>query len=163
MKKSKGFVLAVSLLLVSSSVFALPVVDENRGVNITIGSIGGALDGAALRAIRRVVGFSVASGVVDTFVVFNPKVGGPIPIEGGLSACAEVGFSADKQKFNSFINELRTIKPKAGTFYNLESVGSCVKEEPVFCTQDVQSCPGGSFVSRVPPSCAFARCPPLVK
>ena len=29
----------------------------------------------------------------------------------------------------------------------------------VFCTQDVKSCPGGGYVSRVPPSCEFAPCP----
>ena len=31
--------------------------------------------------------------------------------------------------------------------------------EPVACTADVFQCPGGSFVSRVAPSCDFATCP----
>jgi hypothetical protein len=163
MKKCNKFALLVSLLLVNFSAFSLPLVAENRGVNITVGSIGGALDGAALRAVRRVVGFSVASGVVDTFVVYSPKVGGPIPIEGGISACAEAGFTADKQKFNSFINELRSIKPKPGTVYELQPVANCATEQQVFCTLDVQSCPDGSFVSRVPPSCAFSPCPAPLK
>jgi len=44
------------------------------------------------------------------FVVYCPKVGGPIQKEGGLSACAEAGFNADKQKFYSFINELLFVK-----------------------------------------------------
>ena len=33
----------------------------------------------------------------------------------------------------------------------------------VVCTQDVQSCPDGSFVGRVPPSCNFAPCPVEIK
>lgn len=160
MKKSNLFVVLISLLLVNFSVFALTVEPtEKRGVNITIGSTGGALDTAVLRAVRRVVGFSVASGIVDTFVVYSPKVGGPIPKEGGISACAEAGFGVEKQKFNSFVNELLTIKPKSGTFFEIEPVANCEKEEQVFCPQDAKSCPDGSFVSRVPPSCAFARCP----
>ncbi|MCE9643718.1 hypothetical protein K8Q93_00500 [Candidatus Parcubacteria bacterium] len=27
------------------------------------------------------------------------------------------------------------------------------------CTMDVKLCPDGSYVSRIPPSCAFAACP----
>lgn len=33
------------------------------------------------------------------------------------------------------------------------------EEEIVACTMDVQECPDGSFVSRTPPNCAFAKCP----
>lgn len=33
------------------------------------------------------------------------------------------------------------------------------RKEAVFCPQDVQECPGGSFVGRVPPNCEFAECP----
>lgn len=32
-------------------------------------------------------------------------------------------------------------------------------DDSVLCTADVQECPDGSFVSRIPPSCAFAECP----
>lgn len=31
--------------------------------------------------------------------------------------------------------------------------------EEIFCAQDVEECADGSFVSRVPPACAFAVCP----
>jgi hypothetical protein len=31
--------------------------------------------------------------------------------------------------------------------------------EPVFCAQDVHTCPDGTPVARVPPHCAFAPCP----
>jgi hypothetical protein len=125
--------------------------------------MGGALDGAALRAARRVVGFAVASGVVDNFVVYSPKMGGTIPREGGMSACAEAGFNADQQKFNGFINELRAIKPKSGNTYTVERVANCTNAKIVFCTLDVKSCPDGSYVSRIAPSCAFAACPAPLK
>jgi hypothetical protein len=31
-------------------------------------------------------------------------------------------------------------------------------DDSVLCTADVKECPDGSFVSRIPPSCAFAEC-----
>lgn len=31
--------------------------------------------------------------------------------------------------------------------------------QPVYCTQDAMQCPDGSYVGRVPPSCAFRACP----
>ena len=34
-----------------------------------------------------------------------------------------------------------------------------VRTEPVFCSADVQECPNGSYVGRVPPDCEFAKCP----
>ncbi len=33
------------------------------------------------------------------------------------------------------------------------------KQEAVFCAQDAQICPDGSYVSRVAPACSFAKCP----
>lgn len=33
------------------------------------------------------------------------------------------------------------------------------KRESVFCAADVRECPDGSYVSRIPPHCAFAACP----
>ena len=42
--------------------------------------------------------------------------------------------------------------------------GNCVEGgDPVFCTQDVQECPDGSFVGRVGPQCEFAPCPVYLK
>lgn len=32
-------------------------------------------------------------------------------------------------------------------------------EELVACTMDAMQCPDGSFVGRIPPTCAFAPCP----
>ena len=54
-----------------------------------------------------------------------PRVGGPIPIEGGLIACAEAGFSSTPRDFTRFVNQLRDIRPKAGTFLNVELTDQC--------------------------------------
>lgn len=165
---------SVGALLVMSSLpsFAVsPVVTPvtptkpvNRAVNIDIGSIGGALDAAALRAIRQVVGYGIASGAVDSFTVYSPKAGA-VPIEGGLSACAGAGFGANNAKFNAFIQDLKAIKAKVGTIYTAVPAISCGVESPalVACTMDVKSCPDGSYVGRTAPSCAFAPCPDPIK
>jgi hypothetical protein len=97
----------------------------NRAVNITLGNSGGGLDDAALRSARKLVGKAIAANTVDTFVVYSPRVGGPIPIEGGLSACAEAGFNASSQKFNAFVSQLRLIHPRPGTFLNVELTDRC--------------------------------------
>jgi hypothetical protein len=97
----------------------------NRGVNITLGSTGVALDNAALRAIRKLVGQAISADTVDTFSVYSPRVGGPIPIEGGLIACAEAGFASAPHNFTHFVNKLRDIRPTAGTFFNIELTDQC--------------------------------------
>ncbi|WP_066381238.1 MULTISPECIES: hypothetical protein [unclassified Anabaena] len=120
MKKFTCFIIVGAVLSISAPAFA-----ESRAVNISIGSIGGSLDNAALRTIRQVIGFAIATSTVDTFIVYSPRVGSPIPIEGGLSACAEAGYGINNTKFNAFIQQLRSIKPKPGTFYNVELTASC--------------------------------------
>jgi hypothetical protein len=97
----------------------------NRAVNITLGSSGGGLDNAALRSVRKLVGEAITADTVDTFAVYSPRVGRPIPIEGGLSACAEAGFSSTPQRFKAFVSQLRAIHPKAGTFLNVELTDQC--------------------------------------
>jgi hypothetical protein len=154
MKRFAYFLLVGSVLAINAPAFA-----ENRAVNINIGSIGGPLDDAALQTVRQVIGYAVARSTVDTFIVFSPRVGSPIPIEGGLSACAEAGFNTKKKEFNAFVRELRSIHPKPGTFFNLQPTASCIRDADVVCTLDVKLCPDGSSVGRVPPSCEFAPCP----
>lgn len=97
----------------------------NRAVNITLGSSGGGLDNAALRSVRKLVGGAITAATVDTFAVYSPRAGGPIPIEGGLVACAETGFNANPKRFNAFVSQLRAIHPKAGTFLNVELTEQC--------------------------------------
>ena len=75
----------------------------DRAVNINLGSTGGALDNSALATIRRVVGKAISSEAVDTFIVYSPRIGGPVQIEGGLNACAEAGFSAKPNQFREFV------------------------------------------------------------
>jgi hypothetical protein len=148
-----------------------PAFAEDRAVDINIGSIGGALDEAALRTVRQVVGHAIARGTVDKFIVHSPRVGSPVPIEGGLSACAEAGFATTRREFHTFIRQLRSIQPEPGTFYTVQTTQSCNSDEnvfndedvfndgDVFCTKDGKLCPDGSVVGRVPPSCEFAPCP----
>jgi hypothetical protein len=116
-------------LMVVGAVLSMsaPALAESRAVNISIGSIGGALDNAALRTVRQVIGFGVGTGTVDKFIVYNPSEGSPIPIEGGLEACAEAGFGISNTEFNAFIQQLRSIQPQPGTFLNVELTASCKK------------------------------------
>ncbi|MEH2060586.1 MAG: hypothetical protein V7K97_31560 [Nostoc sp.] len=119
MKKFTCFMIVGAILSISA-----PAVAESRAVNISIGSIGGSLDNAVLRTVRQVIGFAVGTSTVDKFIVYSPSVGS-IPIEGGLSACAEAGFGISTSRFNAFIQELRSINPKPGTFYNVELTATC--------------------------------------
>jgi hypothetical protein len=118
MKKFTCLMIVGAVLSITAPAFA-----ESRAVNI--GSIGGSLDNAALRTVRKIIGFGVGTGTVDKFIVYSPTNGSPIPIEGGLSACAEAGFGISNTRFNAFIQELRSINPKPGTFYNVELTASC--------------------------------------
>jgi len=106
---------------------AEPVARANtdRAVNITLSSDGRGLDNAALRSVRKLVGRAIAADTVDTFAVYSPRASGPIPIEGGLSACAEAGFNTTPKRFNTFVNQLRSIRPNAGTFLNVELTAQC--------------------------------------
>ncbi|PHM06630.1 hypothetical protein [Nostoc sp. 'Peltigera malacea cyanobiont' DB3992] len=119
MKKFTCLMIVGTVLSISA-----PAVAENRAVNISIGSIGGPLDNAALQTIRQVIGFAVGTSTVDKFIVYSPSTGS-IPIEGGLSACAEAGFGISDTTFNAFIQQLRSINPKPGTVYNLKLTASC--------------------------------------
>lgn len=65
MKRFAYFILVGSVLTINAPAFA-----ENRAVKINIGSIGGPLDDAALQTVRQVIGYAVARGTVDTFIVF---------------------------------------------------------------------------------------------
>ena len=154
MKKWACFLLVWPVLSAGGLAFA-----EDRAVDISIGSIGGSLDEAALRTVRQVVGHAVARSTVDTFIVYSPRGGSPIPIEGGLSACAEAGFTTTKKEFNAFIRQLLSITPDSGTFYNVQLTGTCNKNEYIFCSEDAKLCPDGSVVGRIPPSCEFTPCP----
>lgn len=119
MKKFSCLMIVGAILSISA-----PAVAESRAVNISIGSIGGSLDNAALRTVRQVIGSAVGTSTVDKFIVYSPRTGS-IPIEGGLSACAEAGFGISNATFNAFVQQLRSINPKPGTFYNLELTASC--------------------------------------
>jgi hypothetical protein len=149
MKKLAYSLLIGSVLAITVSAFA-----ENRAVNIALGSTGGALDNAALQTVRQVIGYAVASGTVDTFMVVSRG-----EIEGGLSACAEAGFLTEQQDFTAFVQQLHAIHPQSGTFFTVQPTEHCMRDTDEVCTLEVKECPDGSFVGRVPPSCEFAPCP----
>src|ERR687893_3157099 len=100
--------LAYCLLVGSLLAMNVPAFAENRAVNIALGSIGGPLDDAALQTVRQVIGYAMARGTVDTFIVVSSG-----EIEGGLSACAEAGFRAEQQEFTAFVQQLHSIHPQS--------------------------------------------------
>ncbi len=129
---------------------SLPV--KPGAVEISIFGIGPPVDGSAVNKVRRTVGASIATGVTDTYFVRG------YGIEGGFSACAQKSPFASHTDFGAFVNRLKGITPDpTTTSYSVERTVSC--DEPVFCTADVNICPDGSAVSRVPPTCEFAACP----
>ncbi len=141
----------------------IPESPIKAAVKVSIGSIGGPIDDAAIRTVRQVVGHAVATGTVGVFVVTSPRDDGPIPIEGGLSFCAETGFNVFESSFNEFVDELKSIQPQDGTVYNIRLADRCPviieEDDDVACTEDAKICPDGTGVGRVPPSCEFAPCP----
>jgi hypothetical protein len=146
--------LAYCLLVGSLWAMNVPAFAEDRAVNIAFGSTGGPLDDAALQTVRQVIGYAVARGTVDTFMVVSSG-----EIEGGLSACAEAGVHTEQQEFTAFVQQLHSIHPQSGTFFTVQPIEHCIRDADVACTLEVKECPDGSFVGRVPPSCEFAPCP----
>ncbi|SFN65537.1 Kazal-type serine protease inhibitor family protein [Nitrosospira briensis] len=123
------YVLLIGAALLTAPAFAQNTGDggdtTSRAVNISLGSSGGALDSAALKSVRKLVGKAIIADTVDTFAVYSPRKGGPVPIEGGLDACVEAGFSSTPKEFNAFVKQLRAINPKPGTFLNVELTDQC--------------------------------------
>jgi hypothetical protein len=138
--KNKFYVyLLVSLCLINVSAVA-----ENRAVNIEITSGGGALDDAALHKARKVVGQAITDNAVDSFIVYSPRVGGPIFREGGISACAEAGFSASTKQWDNFVKQLQRVHAKQGTYVNITPVVNCNPVEPLACGGITgKQCPAG--------------------
>ena len=125
--KKRGVRVAIGASLVAGG----PVWATTDAVKIEAFSDGRGVDPTALRAIRQVVGRAVATGIVDTFVVFSPQRGGPIPIEGGLAACAERGFFATERQFVAFVKRVDAIEPQPGTTITLTRLASCTDDTPL--------------------------------
>ena len=123
----------VAVLFITASASAKDDTEstENRAVNITVGSTGGVVDNTTLQLVRKAVGSSIAANTVDIFYIYSPRLGGPVSMESGLSACAEAGFNSTPKKFNDLIKQLRSIRPKAGTFLNVELTEHCKEIEPI--------------------------------
>lgn len=142
-----------SAATISPTIATIPSIPAIRAVEVSITGIGPAMDVAASSTVRQVIGHAVAGGVVDRFIVLGYGV------EGGFSACAQAAPTGRVENFNAVINQLNSIQTNPQTtVYSVQPVESCTTDT-VFCTQDARECPDGSFVSRVPPSCEFDRCP----
>ena len=126
MKKLAYVFLMGAALFNPASAFA-----EDRAVNINILGTGGAVDSASVREVRKVIGSAFTHGTADTLYVYAPRVGGLIPREGGLSLCAEAGFSSTPRKFAAFVQQLRSIHPRPGTSYSVELTAACKPIEPI--------------------------------
>ncbi|MBA2659080.1 MAG: proteinase inhibitor [Nitrosospira sp.] len=124
------FLIGPAFLLIASSAFGQGA-NDNRAINIIVGTTSGSVDNKALRLVRKIIGNAIAANTVDIFYVYNPRAGGPASMEAGLSACAETSFSPTPKKFNDLIGQLRSVHPKAGTFLNVELVERCKEIEPI--------------------------------
>jgi hypothetical protein len=126
----------------------------NNAVEVSITGIGPAVDAAAYKTVRRIIGRAVTKGIIDKFVVYG------YGIEGGFSACAEAAAPHGQVKrLDAVVRQLRAIRPNPKTTaYSVRLTASCASDM-VVCAQDAMLCPDGSFVSRVAPSCEFAPCP----
>jgi hypothetical protein len=113
------------LFLIGIAFNSVSAFAEDRAVNINIGGTGGAVDAESVKKVRKVIGEAFIAGTADTLYMYAPRQGGPIPHEGGLSLCAEAGFSSTSQNFKNFIQKLRSIRPPSGTFYNVEIAPTC--------------------------------------
>ena len=77
MKKSAYIFLAGAAVIFSTApAFAKHLENgedsTSHAVSITLGSSGGALDNAALRSVRKLVGKAISAEIVDTFAVYSP-------------------------------------------------------------------------------------------
>lgn len=100
-------------------------------VIISVGSTDDNVDKKSLDLVRKAVGNAIASDTVDTFDVYYPRVDGPTSTKVGLSACAEAGLSSTAREFRNFVEQLRSIRPKPGTFIKVELTDRCKEIEPV--------------------------------
>jgi hypothetical protein len=100
-------------------------------VIISVGSTDDNVDNASLELVRKVVGNAIASDTVDTFDVYYPRADGPTSTKVGLSACAEAGVSSTPREFRNFVEQLRSIRPKPGTFVKVELTERCKEIEPI--------------------------------
>ncbi len=119
-------------VFVISSRRRLSLPNDIIGNDVLTGIGVGGVD-SAIRPARKIIGQAVTNGTVDTFIVHSPRVGGPIPFEGGLSACAEAGFGTNSKKFNAFIKQIRSIRPSSGIYVNVEPVSNCGTIAPLSC------------------------------
>jgi hypothetical protein len=93
---------------------------SGRAVQLEIYGRGPAVDARAYYQVRRIVGDSVADGTVDKFVVYN------YGIEGGFSACVELGRSMPDSQLQPLLDRFKDIQPDTRTTsYKVEAADKC--------------------------------------
>jgi hypothetical protein len=110
---------------------ATGAINAAGAVTISVGSTDDNVDNKSLELVRKAVGNAIASDTVDTFDVYYPRVDGPTSTKVGLSACAEAGLSSTPREFRNFVEQLRSIRPKPGTFIRVQLTDRCKEIEPV--------------------------------
>jgi hypothetical protein len=121
--------LAFAFLIGTALFYHTTATAEDRAVNVSIGGTGGGVDNTSLQKVRKVIGKGFAEGAADTVYVYVPRAGALFR-EGGMSACVEAGFGSPPNKFTAFVQQLRSIHPPSGTFYNVELTAACKPVEP---------------------------------
>ena len=133
--------------------FSGPSSADPLAVKLSIQCSGTLALNAVYRDARQVIAFAVGDGEVDRFVVYGAFSSDEAS---GFDACAEVGAGGD---IVSLVRRLRAITPEdETTSYTVSTVDRC-QEEQTICPAYVKACPDGSYVSPIPPTCAFAPCP----
>jgi hypothetical protein len=130
---------------------AAPAYAGINAVNISVGSNGSGSVGSTIDAVSQLIGDAVMNGIVHKYIVRTPQEGEPIPVEGGLNACAESGVAKSTpekdgsgsppagNEFDHLIQQLRSIQPESGVFLNVEPAESCevdVDTDPGSCPKD---------------------------
>ena len=128
---------------------------ENRAIKIIVGSTSGRVDNTTLQQVRDAVGNAIASDTIDQFNVYERNR--PASTQYGLSACAEASVNSTTGEFYNFVRQLRSIRPTAGTFLNVELTEDCEEiapVEPLACGGVLGTpCPDGHYCHITPGQC----------
>ncbi|MEE9354580.1 MAG: hypothetical protein V3U75_03230 [Methylococcaceae bacterium] len=157
MKKYAALLLCSSLSISSTSSA------QNRAMNVRLFGAGSGVDQQAIQMARRLIGYAMSHGIIDTVVITAPREGEQLPAEQGMSFCAEAGFNVPSQRFEWLVKIFRKIKPDEGTSFSLHLTDRCPisisQVHKQSCSQEIKQCSDGSWVARASSNCGFSACP----
>lgn len=120
----KYTILSIAIFLLSNSIQAPAFGQTPRALEIGIFSIGTAVDAAAVRSVRQIIGRAVAKGVIDTYITTYDN-----SIEGGTTSCIQLSPAEDSKSLRQLESELLRIQPIA-TGYSVNAVAACKPASP---------------------------------